>query len=340
MDDFRPRVAITLGDPAGIGTEVVLKALADPDVRRLVRPLIVGEAGLVDRSLTACGLDLKVRPVSSGDWPDDAVALVEVDDVQTDAPLGEASPEGGEAAWRFLERGAALCLAGVADGLVTAPINKYALELAGRGHDGHTEILMHLTDSQWSQTLFLLGDLRSLFFSRHLSLRDAIAAVKADAICDQLVRFRSVAAVLGLEDPLIAVAGLNPHAGEHGLFGREEIDEVVPGIAAAKAQGVRVEGPIPADAVFHQARSGRYDVVLSLYHDQVSAVLKAIDFHRVVSVTLGLPFLRFSVDHGTGYDIAGRGIADPTNMAETLRCAASTISNDRQRSGDLTGGRR
>jgi 4-hydroxythreonine-4-phosphate dehydrogenase len=340
MDDFRPRIAITLGDPAGIGPEVVLKALADPEIRKLVRPLIVGDAGLIDRSLTAYGLDLTVEQVSPGEWPDDAVALVEVDNVQTDIPLGEASPEGGDAAWRFIERGAALCLAGVADGLVTAPINKYALELAGRGHDGHTEILMRLTDSQWSQTLFLLGDLRSLFFSRHLSLKDAIAAVRADAICEQLVRFRSVAPVLGLDDPLIAVAGLNPHAGENGLFGREEIDEIAPGIAAAKAQGIRVEGPVPADAVFHQARIGRYDVVLSLYHDQVSAVLKAIDFHRVVSATLGLPFLRFSVDHGTGYDIAGRGIADPTNMAETLRCAASTIADDCGRSGNLTGGRR
>ena len=202
--------------------------------------------------------------------------------------------------------------------LVTAPINKYSLELAGRGHEGHTEMLMEMTGSPWSMTVFLLDSMRVAFFSRHLSLAQAIAAINAEAICEQLVRLASSAPTLGLTDPLIGVAALNPHAGENGLFGREEIDEIEPGIAAARERGIRVEGPIPADAIFHQAREGRYDAVLGLYHDQVSAVLKAIDFHRVVSVTLGLPFLRLSVDHGTAFDIAGTNRADPRNMIETL----------------------
>ena len=326
MTDARPRLAITIGDPSGIGPEVVLKALADLRTRSLVRPLLVGEMGAVRRVIADHDLDLTVETVSPGEWPDDAIPLIDVADVPTGIAVGEASPAGGEAAWRFIERGADLCAAGVADALVTAPINKYALQLAGRGHDGHTEILMHLTRSDWSQTVFLLDDLRALFLTRHLSLRDAIDAVRSDAICEQLLRFRSVAPKLGLYEPLIAVAALNPHAGENGLFGREEIEHIVPGIEAARAQGLRVDGPIPADAVFHQARMGRYDLVLSLYHDQVSAVMKTVDFHRVVSVTLGLPFLRFSVDHGTAYDIAGRGVADAANMIETLRCAARVIA--------------
>jgi 4-hydroxythreonine-4-phosphate dehydrogenase len=326
MTDDRPRLAITIGDPSGIGPEVVLKALADEPTRGLVRPLLIGEAGAVQQIISAERLDLKVETVSPGEWPEDAIPLVDVPDVPTEIVVGEPSASGGDAAWKFIECGVDLCSTGVADALVTAPINKYALQLAGRGHDGHTEILMHLTGSEWSQTVFLLGGLRSLFLTRHLSLRDAIDAVRAEAICEQLLRFRSVESKLGLHDPLIAVAALNPHAGENGLFGREEIEHIVPGIEAARAHGLRVDGPIPADAVFHQAREGRYDLVLSLYHDQVSAVMKTVDFHRVVSVTLGLPFLRFSVDHGTAHDIAGRGVADASNMIETLRCAAKVMA--------------
>jgi 4-hydroxythreonine-4-phosphate dehydrogenase len=156
------------------------------------------------------------------------------------------------------------------------------------------------------------------FYSRHLSLRDAIDAITAEGLCAQLERFAAAAPALGLHDPVVAVAGLNPHCGENGLFGREEIDHIEPGIALARARGLNVVGPIPADSVFHQHRTGRYDALLSLYHDQVSAVLKGIDFHGVVSVTLGLPFIRLSVDHGTAFDIAGRNQADHTNMRATL----------------------
>lgn len=314
-----PRVAISMGDPAGIGPEIVLKALCDPQARDGLRPVVVGDMPLLRGTAAACGLDLDLRQVDPGQWAEQGVGVLDVGNVTAGLVPGRASAEGGEAAWSYIDAAARLCMTGQADVLVTAPINKYSLELAGRGHEGHTEMLMEMTGSPWSMTVFLLDRMRVAFFSRHLSLAQAIAAIDAAAICTQLLRLVSAAPRLGLADPLIGVAALNPHAGENGLFGREEIEAIEPGIAAARERGVRVEGPIPADAIFHQAREGRYDAVLGLYHDQVSAVMKAIDFHRVVSVTLGLPFLRLSVDHGTAFDIAGRGVADPRNMIETLK---------------------
>lgn len=314
-----PRVAISMGDPAGIGPEIVLKALCDHEAREGLRPIVVGDMRLLRQTAVACELELDLRRVEPGEWAEAGVGVLDLGNVSDALVAGRASAEGGEAAWGYIDAAARLCATGQADVLVTAPINKYSLELAGRGHEGHTEMLMDMTGSPWSMTVFLLDAMRVAFFSRHLSLADAIAAIDAEAICTQLVRLAGGASWLGLTDPLIGVAALNPHAGESGLFGREEIDEITPGIAAARERGVRVEGPIPADAIFHQAREGRYDAVLGLYHDQVSAVMKAIDFHRVVSVTLGLPFLRLSVDHGTAFDIAGSGVADPRNMIETLR---------------------
>jgi 4-hydroxythreonine-4-phosphate dehydrogenase len=326
------RVVITMGDPAGIGPEIVLKALCDPRARSGLDAVIVGDWALLRETATACGLDLELERVAAGEWPGHGVGVIDLANAGRGVTAGRASAEGGEAAWAYIDAATRLCTSGEADVLVTAPINKYSLELAGRGHEGHTEMLMDMTGSPWSMTVFLLDAMRVAFFSRHLSLAGAIAAIRADAICEQLVRLASAAPALGLSDPLIGVAALNPHAGENGLFGREEIEEIVPGIDAARALGLRVEGPVPADAIFHQAREGRFDAVLGLYHDQVSAVLKAIDFHRVVSVTLGLPFLRLSVDHGTAFDIAGTGTADPRNMVETLvrarGAAAPTASSD------------
>jgi 4-phospho-D-threonate 3-dehydrogenase / 4-phospho-D-erythronate 3-dehydrogenase len=322
--DVRPRIAITSGDPAGIGPEVVLKALADDGGERDYIPIVIGDLADLRSIATTCGLDLDIAPIeSTDDAAGDRVSVLDIGAVAADVSPGEISPAGGSAAWTCITHGVELCLAGGADSLVTAPLNKQALELAGHGHDGHTEILQRLTGSAWSLTLFVLPDLRVLFYSRHLSLRDAIAAVKADRIYETIERFVSVAPSIGMPNPRIAVAGLNPHCGENGLFGTEELDEIEPGLDAARAAGFDVLGPIPADSVFHQAREGRFDVVLSLYHDQAASVTKSIDFHGTVSITLGLPFLRFSVDHGTGFDIAAKYVADHRNMANTLALASS-----------------
>jgi 4-hydroxythreonine-4-phosphate dehydrogenase len=318
-----PRLAISIGDPSGVGPEVVVKALANPEVRRACRPVVVGDLATLNAVATSCRIDLPFHKFEAADR--DRPESVAVVDLELPGPIpnaGEISAGGGEAAWLAVDKAVRLCLDGSADALVTAPLSKTALGLAGRGHDGHTEILQKLTGSEWALTLFVLDSLRILFFTRHVSLRDAITAVKADALCLTLERFAQVAPRLGLQSPRIAVAALNPHAGEGGLFGREEIDEIVPGIAAANARGVDVSGPIPADTVFHLAKEGRWDVVMSLYHDQAAGVPKSIDFHRTVSITLGLPFLRFSVDHGTAHDIAGRNRADASNMVHTILMAS------------------
>jgi 4-hydroxythreonine-4-phosphate dehydrogenase len=318
------RIAITMGDPSGIGPEIILKALADPAVPADLSVVIVGDLAHLRKTAQRHRIPLDLEQVELGNRPGSGVGVVNAAHVPADLPDGEASAAGGEAAWSCIDAATRLVLAGHADVLVTAPINKYSLQLAGRGHEGHTELLMEMTGSPWSLTVFVLDRLRVAYFSRHLSLRDAIDAITAPAVCLQLERLAAAAPLLGLRDPSIAVAALNPHAGEQGLFGDEEQVHLIPAIEQMRAAGLRIEGPIPADAVFHQARNGRYDLVLGLYHDQVAAVMKTVDFHRVVSVTLGLPFLRLSVDHGTAFDIAGRGIADHRNMVETLVRAHST----------------
>jgi 4-hydroxythreonine-4-phosphate dehydrogenase len=326
-----PRLVITAGDPAGVGPEVVLQALADPALRDTCRPIVVGDLRHLRRVADARSLDLElVAAARPADSIGGAVPVLDLDDVDPALRPGEVTAAAGRAAWDAIEAATALCLDGAADALVTAPIHKVALDLAGHGHEGHTEILQRLTASPWSQTLYVLGELRVLFYSRHLSLRDAIDAVRAEPIADMLERFAGQAPRLGLHAPRFAVAALNPHAGEGGRFGREEIDHIAPGVELARARGLRVEGPIPADSVFHLARDGRYDVILSLYHDQAAGVLKSIDFHGTVSITLGLPFLRFSVDHGTAHDIAGTGRADAANMRRTLEVAVAHAGRARQ----------
>jgi 4-phospho-D-threonate 3-dehydrogenase / 4-phospho-D-erythronate 3-dehydrogenase len=326
-----PTFAISVGDPFGIGPEVVLKALAEDAGSRTYVPVVVGDLRGLRETAAVCGLDLDLVAVE----PDEARAVAAggavpvVDLGIVDGPLrfGQVDPVGGEAAYRYLERAVEITSSGIADALVTAPLHKYALQLAGRGHEGHTEILQRMTASEWSLTMFVLGRIRTVFLTRHVSLADAIRLVTRDRVVTCVERFMTAAPALGLPpSSRIAVAALNPHAGEGGLFGSEEIDELQPAVADLVGRGLAVEGPVPGDSVFHLAKEGRYDMVLSLYHDQAAGILKGMDFHGTVSVTLGLPFLRFSVDHGTAFDLAGTGRADHRNMANTLALAASSVS--------------
>lgn len=331
-----PRLAITVGDPSGIGPEVVLKALADPVVRAACRPLVVGSLDVLRRTQEDCRLHLPLQAANGTAAGGDGshIPVVEIGGAGAGFQVGKVSAEGGRAAWACIEAGVRLCMAGQADALVTAPINKQALEMAGLGHTGHTEILQRMTASPWSLTMFVVEQLRALFLSRHLSLREAIDYITAERVCRTLERFSEVSSQVGLHSPRLAVAALNPHAGEGGLFGREEMEQIGPGIEMARRKGIDVAGPIPADAVFYLAREGLYDAVLSLYHDQASAILKSIDFHGTVSITLGLPFLRFSVDHGTALDIAGQNRADARNMRNVLLVAAATPVPARQPGGE------
>lgn len=323
----RPTVVLTTGDPAGIGPEIALASAIDPRIRAEANVLLVGDLNHLSRIARQVGQSVKLHNAQHGNAGlEDAVEVWDVPSCDADLPLGVATAAAGRAAYSYIEQGVALCRSGRGDVLATAPINKYAFSLAELGHEGHTELLARLTGAPWSLTLFQVQNLRVLFLSRHVSLRDAIQQVTAERIVVALERFSTRAGQLGLTRPRIAVAALNPHAGEEGLFGSEEAEEIVPAIERARAAGMEVVGPIPADAVFAHAREGRYDVVLAMYHDQAAAPCKAIDFHGTVSMTLGLPFLRFSVDHGTAFDIAGKGRASAENMTNTVLAAARSMT--------------
>lgn len=313
-----PVVAVTLGDPAGIGPEIVVRALASEPVRQSVRAVIVGDRWVVERAMDVTGVRLEFSPAGPAE-------LLDLANVDHRVQWGKIQASAGGAAGQFIERAVEEALAGRVDALATAPLNKEALWRAGYRHLGHTEMLGALTRSPDPLTMFVVRTLRIFFLTRHLSLRDALEQVRRERIAGILPRIAAELRRLGFPQPRIAVAALNPHAGEGGALGREDHDEIAPAVDAARAQGLQVEGPIPADSVFAQALEGRYDAVLSLYHDQGHIAAKTLDFHGAVSVTLGLPFIRTSVDHGTAFDIAGKGIARAESMIAAILMAGDLV---------------
>jgi 4-hydroxythreonine-4-phosphate dehydrogenase len=306
--DPRPIVAITMGDPAGIGPEIVVRALADAKVVALARCVVFGDARVLKRAAAKAGVDAP-----------GVVDLANADPETFEA--GRVSALCGQASWEYVQAAARAALAGEADAVATAPLNKEAVAAARVPHTGHTEMLATLTGVGHPVTMFETLGLRVFFLTRHVSLRGAVELVTRARIVDYLGRCAAALSRLGLRGA-IAVAGLNPHCGEHGLFGDEEGREIEPAVAEARAGGLEVEGPVGADSVFHLARTGRYAAVLSLYHDQGHIACKTLDFERTVSLTIGLPFLRTSVDHGTAFDIAWTGEASPVSMREAIGAAA------------------
>jgi 4-hydroxythreonine-4-phosphate dehydrogenase len=320
-------IGIPLGDIAGVGPEIVVKALANPAVYQTARPLVIGEAGALRRALRVTGLDLTLRIVTDpvqGRYQPGVIDLVDLANVDAErVAFGQVQAAAGRAAYEFIERGVTLCQAGQVDALATTPINKEAFKAAGIHDIGHTELLGRLTGTPDPLTLFQVFALKVFFLSRHVSLAGAIQLVTQRRVLDYLQRCARALATLGFPQPRLAVAGLNPHGGEHGLFGDEESRELEPAIAAARQLGINVAGPIAADSVFHLALNGAFDAVLSLYHDQGHIATKMVDFQRTIAITLGLPFIRTSVDHGTAFDLAGTGAANALSMAEAIRLAAT-----------------
>lgn len=322
----RPVVAVTIGDPASIGPEIAVKALATGGLRDICRPVVIGDGWSIDRALASTGVDLKLRTIahpSDGAFVPGVLDLIEVpvDGAETIA-WGRVQAAAGRAARAFVERAAMLAIDRDADAIVTGPIQKEALKAAGVQEAGHTELLASIAGVADPLTMFETGALRIFFLTRHLSLADALKRVTADRVLPALRRCAHALALLGIRKPRLAVAALNPHGGEHGLFGVEEEEEIRPAVDAARNEGLDVAGPLPADSVFWLAAQGRYDGVLSLFHDQGHIAAKMLDFHRTVSITLGLPFLRTSVDHGTAFDIAGTGTASEVSLVEAIRAAA------------------
>ena len=322
----RPRIAITMGDAAGVGPEVIMKALAHAEVYALCRPLVVGDARRLARAGEIVGSRLAVRAIAApgeAGFEPGTVDCIDLALVPGDAPFGVLSTACGEAAYRFIERAVALAVAGEVDALCTAPINKEALNAAGHRFPGHTEMLAHLTGTAEVSLMLMAPGLRVIHVTTHIGLVDAVERIDAGLVERTIARGRDLIRRAGIAEPRIAVCGINPHAGEGGLFGRgEEETKIVPAISACRARGWRVEGPLPADTLFYRARKGDFDLIVAMYHDQGHAPVKAVAFDTGVNVTAGLPVVRTSVDHGTAFDIAGTGKADERSMLEALRQAA------------------
>lgn len=323
----RPRMAITLGDPAGIGPEIVLRTILEPTVHELCAPFVIGSRDSLERAAEIQGVEgLQIHEISE---PEDAVfELGTIDLLDTGvAPgarieFGTVQKDAALRAYSYLEKSIELGLQGRIDAVSTSPINKAALKAAEVPYIGHTEIYQALTHAPYALTMFNVHKLRVFFVSRHVALRQACDLANRDRILTYLKNIDAELRKLGFEHPSIAVAALNPHVGEGGMFGTEEIEHIGPAVEDAQRLGINAIGPISADAIFALALDGRWDCVLSMYHDQGHIACKTLDFENAVTITLGLPFVRSSVDHGTAFDIAGKGVAQGESMIEATRVAA------------------
>jgi 4-hydroxythreonine-4-phosphate dehydrogenase len=322
-------IGITIGDPAGIGPEISLKASQDKEITALCRPVIIGDRNVLQHRANKLGLPFAVYPMpedknsSSPEGP----LLVEVANLRDEVNLGTVHPSYGKAAGEYLEKALELALNGSIDAIVTAPINKEAFNRAGYNYPGHTEFFAKRTDTREYAMMFVAGCFRVVLFSTHLSLRDAIKKIKKENIISSISLINREMWKFALDNAQIAVAGLNPHCSEGGLFGDEEEKEIIPAIKECQRNGIKVEGPFPADTLFTPRVRGRFDVILSLYHDQGLIPIKMAATKGAVNVTLGLPIIRTSVDHGTAFDIAAKGIADASSLKEAIKLAIKMAKN-------------
>ncbi|WP_330172102.1 4-hydroxythreonine-4-phosphate dehydrogenase PdxA [Streptomyces sp. NBC_01498] len=315
-------IAITMGDPCGIGPEITLKACADP--RRTVPVVVIGDVDVLARADRIARTHLTVRPITSVDRATFAPGTVDVlteSRLPADLPWGTLDARAGGASFQYVRRGIQLALAAEVRALVTAPINKEALRLSGVPYPGHTEILADLSGTTDYAMMMATDELRIVLVTVHQSLRTAIDAITTDRELDIIRLTHRTLRRGGLPAPRIAVAGLNPHAGENGLFGREDLDIIAPAVRAAQSEGIEASGPWPADTVFMRARAGAFDAVVAQYHDQGLIPVKYLGIEHGVNITIGLPFVRTSVDHGTAFDIAGLGTADHTSLLTALHHA-------------------
>jgi 4-hydroxythreonine-4-phosphate dehydrogenase len=327
----RPVVAITMGDPAGVGPEIVLQALAHAEVARRCRPLIIGDRRILQRAMSWVGVPgLAIRTVAGPEAVgpgDEQPALLDLQNAPPElCPVGRVSAPSGRAAVAYVQRACDLCLEGRAAAMVTAPLNKDAMNQAGFHYAGHTELLTERTGAA-KVTMLLTGPgLRVVHVSTHVALEEAVRRVRRDRVLEVIRLAHQGCTALGIAAPRIGVAGLNPHAGEGGLFGDQEAREIAPAIEAARAEGLDVSDPQPPDTVFLRATRGAYDIVVAMYHDQGHIPMKLLAFDEGVNVSLGLPIIRTSVDHGTAFDIAGTGQARETSLLAAIDVALQIIT--------------
>ena len=336
-----PLIAVTMGDLAGVGPEIIAKTFAEPDFTKRNRAVVVGDVAILNRAAELLDVKLEVNAVTSpgeGRFEPGVVDVIPGSELPEDLPFGKLDARAGAAAYEYVRLATELARKGEVAAICTAPLNKEAMHKGGYVYPGHTEILAELTDTKdYAMMLVAEGDaengaLRVIHVSTHVSLQEAIKRAKPDRELAVIRLAHSALVRLGIEEPKIAVAGLNPHAGENGLFGDEDAENIRPAVERAVEEGLEVSGPWPADTVFSRARNGDFDMVVVQYHDQGHIPIKLMGFESGVNVTVGLPFFRTSVDHGTAFDIAGTGKADHVSLKTALDLARELAAPQEERS--------
>ena len=324
--DERPIISITMGDPVGIGPEICVGCFSNSEIYEEVRPVLIGDEELLKRAMHLKGCEFKVNIIQDpqyGKYEFGTIDFIPVScEAKRDFVYGQPSTDAAIWAYHFFEKSIDLGKKGLVNAICTAPINKEMMKKAGFAHTNHTSILKSFFPEIVSTSMFHCRELKVFHYTRHLSLRNALDAINIPDLVKSLHSVNNVMQSIGYENPRIALAAVNPHASDNGLFGNEEKDYLKPAVDMCQKEGMNVIGPIPADAVFYQQKKGIYDCVLSLYHDQALIACKTYDFEKTVSLTFGYPFVRSTVDHGTAYDIAGKNIVNSDNMDAAVLTAA------------------
>lgn len=321
-----PRVGITMGDAAGIGPEITLKSLAQPEIYDMSNPVVLGDARVIRAAADMIGKPFEIRSIGPNETPAAKPGLVHVIDYQNVDPstyaMGVVKAENGDAAVHYTQEAGRMCLDGRLQAMVSAPLNKESMRAAGHHYEGQTQILAELCKAKRHGMAIILDRFRIMLLTTHMALSDAIAKVKKERIVNMVELAWELLEFIDVPDPVIAVSGLNPHSGEGGLFGRQEIEEIIPAVEQCKRNGINVVGPLPADTVFYRANKGEFDLVLALFHDQGLMAIKLLGFGHAVTLLAGIPLIRTSTGHGTAFDIAGKNIADHTNLYKAIVLAA------------------
>jgi 4-hydroxythreonine-4-phosphate dehydrogenase len=318
------KLAITMGDPAGVGPEIIIKAINSSEVRNHCYPLVIGDAHIMEEALSLLKLPIRLRIIKSPDESRPSAKTIEFINTGMIKKFIKNKPtaEGGKSCVSYIKKAVEFALSKQVDGIVTAPISKESLKMAGFKWPGHTEMLADLTNTKDYAMMLVGGPLRVILVTIHTALKNVPDLITKHRVLKTIRLAKKTCDMLNIKNPRIAVAGLNPHAGEAGIFGDEEIRKIIPAVKEAQKEGINVSGPYPPDTVFHKAYKGDVDIVVCMYHDQGLIPLKMLAFDKGVNVTIGLPFVRTSPDHGTAYDIAWKGIANPSSMIEAIKVAA------------------
>jgi 4-hydroxythreonine-4-phosphate dehydrogenase len=330
----KPKIAITMGDAAGIGPEITVKCLAHPDVYRWCNPVVLGDARVVSQAIALTKSAVEVRPVqdiAGARFEHGTIDVLDYHNIDVDSlRMGVVDAKNGDAAVLYTKEAGRMCLDGEVEAMVSAPLNKESMRAAGYKYEGQTQILAELCGVKRYGMILLLGDLRLMLLTTHMSLHEAIEKVKKERIISMVELAWESLLSFGLDNPRIAVAALNPHASDGGIFGDEEINEIAPAVDECISRGMNVVGPIPADTVFVRAKQGEFDIVIAMFHDQGLMVVKLLGFGSAVTLLAGLPITRTSVGHGTAFDIAGQNKADHKNLLEAIRVAAEIALRKRR----------